>query len=942
MSKQTRATVQECLVLTLLLVAPEIIEQNGATTASDIWSLGCLVIELLDARPPYSTLEPMQALFRIVQDDSPPIPEGASPVVRDFLSQCFQKDPNLRVSAKKLARHPWMTSGKPDIPVAPVASPLLPKRSRTVRPRTTSTHGLAPRPLTTAYAQAVKRVQEWNEAINSAPTKARPLRRVAPMHSQIVESSSSGDSLAAHLSAAKPRSRLVRVETSDDGNWDNDFDDLPPKLQEDNTKTVMPVKSPRDEEDWSDLGPFNEGDLKRKLRALKNGSKVSRPDDISRIEATWKSTKKPRPRLISPVNLAKWAEDDAEDLSDLVIEDPIRTNTLQLNSRHSDRSWNTSEDQDPFEALDDAFTVEDIEANLERDKGAKLCASVVDQIDALQPKSSDGELLAAIDQLLSLLDASPDLADHFVSHNGPMCVVEMIESRRSRQITLELLRLVNRVAAPESFCLVGGIPPIMSLTAPEHPLATRVEAAAFVESLTTTPATLSMFIACRGLQTLVGLLDEDWHVNRALVLSALKGITSVFALPAATSKDYCRLFVREGIAEAMSNALDGVVDFTARQQLVNLVLLFCQNVQSDPRIRDALGTRHFVSRLIDVCPELEPQLLITMLKALKHLSAAPSLRDVLDNANAIRFLVRTLSRSDGANDICSHILQTLYNLCRLSRSRQGEAARSGLLPVLRQLIDGNSQLKDFALPIVCEMVNAGKEARRQLWRIDGLALYLSLLEDPYWRISSLEAIVTWLQDETARVEDRLLEKSSTSLLLLVFTKATGVSFDGILEPWSKILRTSRAICLELAQGPMYKRIADALGQSSTKATTRLALLRVLKTVGESHSDRSLASKYGIGDILSDLAERDEAVLVRQVSTNAVECFSFALIGRFSSPKKSQRCTRKRRGGSHLRHASGREWRRDECSMRVCRGVLVPPIKVHILSDARHRIFWLST
>lgn len=43
-------------------------------------SVGCVVIELLEGQPPYHTLEPMQALFRIVQDDSPPIPEGASGV----------------------------------------------------------------------------------------------------------------------------------------------------------------------------------------------------------------------------------------------------------------------------------------------------------------------------------------------------------------------------------------------------------------------------------------------------------------------------------------------------------------------------------------------------------------------------------------------------------------------------------------------------------------------------------------------------------------------------------------------------------------------------------------------------------------------------------------------------------------------------------------------
>lgn len=62
-------------------MAPEVIELSGATTASDIWSLGCTVIELLDGKPPYHKLQPMPALFRIVNDDHPPLPGGASPVI---------------------------------------------------------------------------------------------------------------------------------------------------------------------------------------------------------------------------------------------------------------------------------------------------------------------------------------------------------------------------------------------------------------------------------------------------------------------------------------------------------------------------------------------------------------------------------------------------------------------------------------------------------------------------------------------------------------------------------------------------------------------------------------------------------------------------------------------------------------------------------------------
>jgi serine/threonine protein kinase len=40
---------------------------TAPTSACDVWSLGCTVIELLTGRPPYFDLAPVAALFRIVQ-----------------------------------------------------------------------------------------------------------------------------------------------------------------------------------------------------------------------------------------------------------------------------------------------------------------------------------------------------------------------------------------------------------------------------------------------------------------------------------------------------------------------------------------------------------------------------------------------------------------------------------------------------------------------------------------------------------------------------------------------------------------------------------------------------------------------------------------------------------------------------------------------------------
>ncbi|KAJ2796586.1 Protein kinase of the Mitotic Exit Network, partial [Coemansia helicoidea] len=88
-------------------MAPEIIQLEGACTASDIWSLGCTVIELLTGKPPYADLMQMAALYRIVEDDHPPIPDGISAELRDFLLRCFQKSPGDRPAAQALLDHPW-------------------------------------------------------------------------------------------------------------------------------------------------------------------------------------------------------------------------------------------------------------------------------------------------------------------------------------------------------------------------------------------------------------------------------------------------------------------------------------------------------------------------------------------------------------------------------------------------------------------------------------------------------------------------------------------------------------------------------------------------------------------------------------------------------------------------------------------------------------------
>ncbi|OMJ66573.1 hypothetical protein SteCoe_36535 [Stentor coeruleus] len=129
-TKLSETTKSMSVVGTPYWMAPEIAYPTGPTTfACDIWSLGCTVLELLTGAPPHYDLEPMQALYRIVQDPSPPLPSSISIELRDFLIKCFQKEPLIRVDASTLLKHPWITQK-----TAPIVELNMPEEvSNTIR-----------------------------------------------------------------------------------------------------------------------------------------------------------------------------------------------------------------------------------------------------------------------------------------------------------------------------------------------------------------------------------------------------------------------------------------------------------------------------------------------------------------------------------------------------------------------------------------------------------------------------------------------------------------------------------------------------------------------------------------------------------------------------------------------------------------------------------------
>ncbi|KAK8124471.1 uncharacterized protein PG998_000230 [Apiospora kogelbergensis] len=91
-------------------MAPEVVKQTSYTRKADIWSLGCLVVEMMTGTHPFPDCSQLQAIFKIGGGRaSPTIPDTASPEAIEFLNQTFELDHNLRPSADDLMLSSFLT-----------------------------------------------------------------------------------------------------------------------------------------------------------------------------------------------------------------------------------------------------------------------------------------------------------------------------------------------------------------------------------------------------------------------------------------------------------------------------------------------------------------------------------------------------------------------------------------------------------------------------------------------------------------------------------------------------------------------------------------------------------------------------------------------------------------------------------------------------------------
>lgn len=109
---------------TPMYMSPEVIkgENPGKAGAVDIWSLGCVILEMAIGRRPWASLDNEWAImYNIAQGNPPQLPSSDQLSAQgiDFLKKCFIRDPRQRATAAELLQHEWIMAIKSQISIEP-------------------------------------------------------------------------------------------------------------------------------------------------------------------------------------------------------------------------------------------------------------------------------------------------------------------------------------------------------------------------------------------------------------------------------------------------------------------------------------------------------------------------------------------------------------------------------------------------------------------------------------------------------------------------------------------------------------------------------------------------------------------------------------------------------------------------------------------------------
>ncbi|XP_043716021.1 MAP3K epsilon protein kinase 1-like isoform X3 [Telopea speciosissima] len=615
-TKLTEADINthSAVVGTPYWMAPEVIEMSGVSAASDIWSVGCTVIELLTCVPPYYDLQPMPALWRIVQDEHPPIPDHLSPEITDFLRQCFKKDARQRPDAKTLLLHPWIQNSRPTL------QPSLRESSGTIRnieedismaaeiSYGDQSSGETPSGETMEKDAFVFKLEDSTKELLAAGAISMGKSRR--------DQNSKSDFVLEHVN--------LRDDVSDPDPTLALYDRLPTRISpgrllstqdETSTNSSGAVKLSNVGNQYEPVvnGEVEYTDSKRKnvitgeiegkgSSVLENGShNFGKISPGKAVKASIGSGSNELSRFSDPPGdaslddlfqpLDRNQEDRVSEASKSASSSYMNQGTshdagsndlaAKLKARMAQKRLENGMGQANGGGLlrlmmgvlrEDVIGIDNSLVFDEKLSGESLfplqAVEITRLVGSLKPEEPEDVIVSACQKLTAFFHVRPEQKIVYVTQHGLLPLMELLEVPKTRVIC-SVLQMINLIIKDntdylENACLIGLIPVVMSFAAPDRPREVRMQAVYFLQQLCQSSSlTLQMFIACRGIPVLVGFLEADYAKYREMVHLAIDCMWQVFMLQRSTPRnDFCRIAAKNGILLRLINTLHSLNEAT--------------------------------------------------------------------------------------------------------------------------------------------------------------------------------------------------------------------------------------------------------------------------------------------------------------------------------------------------------------------------------------------
>ncbi|KAL0691186.1 hypothetical protein Bca4012_090865 [Brassica carinata] len=902
-------------------MAPEVIELIGVCAASDIWSVGCTVIELLTCVPPYFDMQPSAALYRIVQDDSPPIPDSLSPDITDFLRQCFKKDSRQRPDAKTLLSHPWIRNSRRALQSSLRNSEAIKYMKEAAASSEKDDEG-SQNVTESLSAEKVgmsktQKASEHYEAPGNPETEAS-IQVDQPSHSLV----------------QKDEDHMLRkaVETPSrvGGNELSGFSNTPGNEA---STSMPPSHAIKGYSPVADGGKNDGGDpFLLMMGVLK--------DDVVGIDGLVFNENVPAENLypLQAVEFSRLVSFLRPDESEDAIVSSCEKLVVLFRQRPEQKAVFVT--QHGFLPLMDLLDVP---------KSPVTCA-VLQLINEVVKDNTEFQenacLVGIIPVVMSFAGSGPERDDH------------------SQEIRMEaayfLLQLCQSSSTLQMFIACGGIPVLVGfieadyakhrlfhhkdmeysyLGMPREMVHLAIDGMWQVFKLKKStpindfcriaaksgvlPRLINTFVslneATRLAYTSGGLLSVDGQAPQAHSgqLGQLESSLSVIDQPdVLTTSHGCgeepshdpstsdsqrtdihqpdgdrpRLSSVAALASekarpgsttsicSLAHMVSGDVASEYLEKVADLLLVFAR---ADTTVKSHMCSQSLLILLFQMFNRVESPILLKILECINHLSTDPDCLETLQRANAIKHLIPNLDLKEGnlVYQIHHEVLSALFNLCKINKRRQEQAAEHGIIPHLMHFIMSASSLKQYALPLLCDMAHASHYSREQLRAHGGLDVYMSLLDDESWSVIALDSLAVCLahdNDSNHKVEQALLKKDAVQKLVRFFKSCPERHFVHILEPFLKIITKSYRINKTLAVNGLTSLLVSRLDHQD--AIVRLNLLKLIKAVYEHHpKPKQLIVENDLPQKLQNLIGERRAgqssggqVLVKQMATSLLK------------------------------------------------------------------------